>query len=122
MLTRSAGPSDSWPLDVFHLPNPQEAPALGLSDYLAFITNDLDDVCQAAGEFGVDHLSAGRAELPADALATHRMTELVAELRERYSILLILAPPLTHSVDLQILAALAHGIIAVVDAPVEPGT
>ena len=108
----------SWASEEPSVPTPPGPPVLGLSDYLTFTTNDLDDVCHAAEGFGVDRLPIGRAEIPADALATHRMAELFADLRERYSILLVLAPSLAHSVDLQILAAQSHGVVAVVDKAV----
>ncbi|MFO0950086.1 MAG: hypothetical protein U0835_02830 [Isosphaeraceae bacterium] len=59
--------------------------------------------------FGVDRINPGHTEVSADSLATHRMAELLAELRERYSILLVVAPSLAHSVDMQILAGHAQG-------------
>ena len=92
-------------------------PPRGLSDYLTFAINDIDEICHPAEGFGVDRLPPGEAEVPADAFATHRMSDLLAELRQRYSILLMVAPSLAHSVDLQILTALAQGFVAVVDVP-----
>ena len=46
------------------------------------------------------------------------MAGLIADLCERYSLVMILAPSLSHSVDLQILTAEADGVIPVVDTPV----
>jgi hypothetical protein len=116
--SRDSAAAAPWASEVLSISTPPRPPVLGLSDYLTFTTNDLDDVCHPAEGFGVDRLPIGRAEIPADALATHRMAQLFAELRERYSILLVLAPSLAHSVDLQILAAQSHGVVAVVDKAV----
>ena len=96
--------------------NQDKAP--GLSDYLAFVCNDPDDICHPEEGYGVDRIPAGQTVVTADALATHRMAELMRELQQRYSILLLIGPSLSHTVDLQILATMANGVVAVVDAPV----
>ena len=89
----------------------------GLAEYLSYACNDLDEICLPAAGFGVDRVVAGEAAVEFDMLATHRMNQLISELRQRYTMLLVIAPPLEHAVELQILSALSQGIIAVVDSP-----
>jgi len=93
-------------------------PPPGLSDYLTFVCNNPDDICQPEEGYGVDRITPGNTVVTADTLATHRMAELMIELRRRYTILLVIGPSLSHAVDLQILATMSHGVVAVVDAPV----
>ena len=99
-------------------PKAGEEVVLGLSDYLAFNCNHPDDICHPEEGYGVDRIRAGQAIVTADALATHRMAELILELRQNYSLILIIGPSLSQAVDLQILATMALGVVAVVDAPV----
>lgn len=126
--TKPAAPNDRaehrhaspplWSTNVFPIENDRIPVVRGLSDYLAFVTSDLDEVCQPSTGFGVDRISLGHSNISADTMATHRMSELLTDLRARYSIILVIAPPLAHSVDLQILASQAQGVVAVVDLPV----
>jgi len=106
---------------VSDLPAPQPAtsqPPPGLADYLAFQAGELDEFCHPGEQIGVDVIPVGLTDVPSDALATHRMADLIAELRQRYTLVMLLAPSLAHSVDIQVLAAEADAVIAVVDAPV----
>ena len=97
--------------------SPSQSQTKGLADYLTYACNDLDEICIPAEGFGVDLILAGHADIELDMLATHRMNQLIAELRKRYTLLLVIAPPLDHVVDIQILSALAQGIITVIDSP-----
>ena len=89
----------------------------GLADYLGYGCNDLDEICIPSDGFAVDCILAGETVVDLDNLATHRMSQLIAELRRRYTMLLVIAPPLDRVVDLQILSTHAQGIIAVIDSP-----
>jgi hypothetical protein len=93
------------------------SPQLGLSNYLAFETSDPNEVIQPTPIFGVDHLSAGTATISQDALATHRMRELVQQLRQSYTIILVAGPPVTADTDVQLLAAHQDGVVVLFDEP-----
>ncbi len=99
--------------------NPGTKGRPGLGDYLAYDLDRLEEICYPAliGD-GVDWIPLGRCDISAESLATHRMSELLEQLRTSYSMILLIGPSLTHNVDLQILSAMAQGICTVIDLPV----
>jgi hypothetical protein len=93
--------------------------ARGLSDYLVNSTSRPSDTCRPTSIPGVDViLSSG--SLPEEGLASRRMTALVEELRDRYSLVLIAGPHASQSVDVQMLSARADAIIVCALGGVSP--
>ena len=75
----------------------------------------LDAALQEAGTPGLDVLTSGALPPnPSEILQTKAMTALVAELRHRYEIVLIDAPPLLPVTDASLLASISDGAILVV--------
>lgn len=75
----------------------------------------LDEALQQAGTPGLDVLTSGALPPnPSEILQTNAMTALVAELRRRYDIVLIDAPPLLPVTDASLLASISDGAILVV--------
>ncbi len=89
----------------------------GLHDGLADLLRNGDlvasDVVRPASQF--DLLLAGETSLPAEAFASRRLSELLGELRHRYSTILILGPGVEHAVDLEMLAARSTSMIFVAE-------
>lgn len=77
---------------------------------------DLSDLLQPVGQTGrLQVLLAGMpAPNPSELLASHQMERLLNELRERFDIVLIDAPPLLPVTDGAVLAAKSSGAIVVV--------
>jgi Mrp family chromosome partitioning ATPase len=73
--------------------------------------NSVEDVVTTSAISGVDCLLLGRQPLPREGLGTRRMTELLEKLRKRYTLVIIDGPPASQTVDLEMLAARADGII-----------
>ncbi len=75
----------------------------------------LDAAMQQAGTPGLDVLTSGALPPnPSEILQTKAMTALVAELRHRYEVVLIDAPPLLPVTDASLLASISDGAILVV--------
>ncbi|MCW2787905.1 MAG: capsular biosynthesis protein [Aeromicrobium sp.] len=75
----------------------------------------LDAALQPTGTPGLDVLTSGALPPnPSEILQTDAMRELVSELRQRYDIVLIDAPPLLPVTDASLLASLSDGAILVV--------
>ena len=75
----------------------------------------LDDALQPYGETGLQVLTSGpRPPNPSELLQSHQMEVLIKELRERFSVVLLDAPPLLPVTDAALLAARADGMLAVV--------
>jgi Mrp family chromosome partitioning ATPase len=89
----------------------------GLREYLSFSVAEADEVIRPGPLPGVDVLPAGKPVTCGDALATHRMRELIEELRSRYTLILLQGPSLHDPVDLSILAAFTEGMIIVAERP-----
>jgi hypothetical protein len=81
----------------------------GLADLLRNGDLVASDVVRPAAQF--DLLLAGETSLPAEAFASRRLSELLGELRHRYSTILILGPGVEHAVDLEMLAARSTSMI-----------
>ena len=87
----------------------------GLSSYLAGVsTLDLITVPHPA----ITNLSAIPTgpipPNPADLLSSHRLTELIAELRSKYKFVVIDSPPIMAATDAVILSVLVDGVLLVV--------
>ncbi len=75
----------------------------------------LEAALQQAGTPGLDVLTSGALPPnPSEILQTKAMTALVAELRHRYEVVLIDAPPLLPVTDASLLASISDGAILVV--------
>lgn len=85
----------------------------GLADLLRNGDLVASDVVRPASQF--DLLLAGETSLPAEAFASRRLSELLGELRHRYSTILILGPGVDHAVDLEMLAARATSMVFVAE-------
>jgi Mrp family chromosome partitioning ATPase len=72
---------------------------------------DLDRLLTHTAMPGVDSLVLHGASLPREVFATSFMTDLLRELRERYTLVLLGGPDISHSVDVELLAASVDGIV-----------
>ncbi|MCW2750045.1 MAG: capsular biosynthesis protein [Aeromicrobium sp.] len=75
----------------------------------------LDAAIQQAGTPGLDVLASGALPPnPSEILQTNAMRALIGELRQRYEVVLIDAPPLLPVTDASLLASISDGAILVV--------
>ncbi len=93
---------------------PVQAEPVGLADFLSFACMELDEFVFPSTIPGVDCLLAGQSALPPEGLATHRMHELLIQLRDKYSIILVDGPAVNQEDDLELLVACSDGIIFLV--------
>jgi receptor protein-tyrosine kinase len=102
------------------LRRPQVADQFGLESTVGLTTVlvgrvDLDEAVQETEVPGLDVLASGaRPPNPAEIVQTGAMERLVADLRERYDVVLIDAPPLLPVADAAVLSLLADGALLVV--------
>ncbi len=102
------------------LRRPQLAESFGLESTVGLTTVlvgrvDLDEAMQETEVPGLDVLASGaRPPNPAEIVQTGAMERLVADLRQRYDVVLIDAPPLLPVADAAILSLLADGALLVV--------
>src|SRR5438105_7522416 len=85
----------------------------GLVQYLVFEGQDHAQFIYHTRLPGVDYMPAGGPYPVTDALASEPMAELVQTVRQEYTLLLVVGPALARSVDTEILAAYADGMIVV---------
>lgn len=88
-----------------------EEQPLGVSDYIGGIESDAEHLILSSCIAGVDCLLAGSIPLPPEGVASRRMTDLLDQLRQKYSRVIVLGPTTAHPVDLEMLAARVDGII-----------
>ena len=88
----------------------------GLSDYLSFACVGLDDLVLPTKIGGVDVVLNGSLPFPREGLATQRMSELLDQCRDRYSLILVAGPGASQPADLQMMAARADGIVFTVNS------
>jgi len=88
----------------------------GLGEYLSFAAMDVNEISSSTVLPGVECIPrVGKAIIP-DLLKSHRMSELLQELSQRFSIVLVDTPPVNIYVDAQNLVSNVDGIIFVVRA------
>jgi len=76
----------------------------------------LEEAIQHSNVPGMDLITAGAIPPnPAEMLNSKRMIALIDELRQKYDVILIDAPPLLAVTDAQIVAAKSDGVVLVVD-------
>ena len=83
----------------------------GLADYLASPWLEAEHVISPSSVAGVDALTAGSVALEHESLGTQRLTELLQQLREKYTLVLVSGPGMMRGVDVEMLAARADGIV-----------
>ena len=76
---------------------------------------DFDEVVQSVVVGGLDVLASGPVPPnPSELLGSHQMEHLLTELKERYDLIVIDAPPLLPVTDAAVLARVADGAVMVV--------
>jgi hypothetical protein len=83
----------------------------GLTDFLLDDSIECQSLIQKTEISGVDCVMAGDLPMPVEGLATHRMTEFLHAMRERYSLIVLMGPSTSRPVDLELLASRADGIV-----------
>jgi capsular exopolysaccharide synthesis family protein len=102
------------------LRRPTMAKRLGLDDAVGTTSVligkvSLDDALQVQRDSGVRVLTCGpRPPNPSELLQSHAMELLVKDLRSRFDVVILDAPPLLPVTDAALLAARADGLIAIV--------
>jgi capsular exopolysaccharide synthesis family protein len=102
------------------LRRPRVAERLGLDDGVGTTTVligqlSLDEALQQHPDTGLTVLTAGRRPPnPSELLQSHAMKELIRELRGRFDVVLLDAPPLLPVTDAALLASQADGLLMVV--------
>lgn len=83
----------------------------GLADYLTLPWRTVDDIVLRTANPRFDCITRGNRPLPAEGLATRRMSELVGRARERYSLVLVAGPRASQLVDIELMAARCDAIV-----------
>jgi capsular exopolysaccharide synthesis family protein len=102
------------------LRRPRIAERLGLDDGVGTTTVligqiSLDEALQKHSDSGLSVLTAGRRPPnPSELLQSHAMEELIRDLRSRFDVVLLDAPPLLPVTDAALLASQSDGLIMVV--------
>jgi MinD-like ATPase involved in chromosome partitioning or flagellar assembly len=87
----------------------------GLGQYLIFAEQNPTAFIHPTTTRGVSLLAAGGDSPGLDALASEPMKNLLAQVRNDYSIVLLVGPAVTQGTDTEILAAYADGIVVVIN-------
>ena len=83
----------------------------GLADYLTMPDVTVEGIVKPTDIPSVDVVTAGSVPVPREGFGTRRMSDLIGEVRQMYSLVLINGPGITRSVDLELLASRADGIV-----------
>ncbi len=87
----------------------------GVAEFLAGEYDDATELVKGTGVVGVDFLPGGCTVTASEAMASSRLTTLIDQFREKYSMILLCGPSTLHPADLQMLAARADGIVFTVN-------
>ncbi len=95
--------------------NTQKQGRPGVSEFLAGEIDDASKLIVNSGIAGIDFLPGGCTMIASEAMASSRLTKLIDQFRDRYSMILMCGPSTLHPADLQMLAARADGIVFTVN-------
>ena len=95
--------------------NAQRPVRPGVAEFLAGEYDDATQLVKKTGVVGVDFLPSGCTVTASEAMASSRLTALIDQFRENYSMILLCGPSTLHPADLQMLAARADGIVFTVN-------
>ncbi len=102
------------PSSFTHLILDEETPATnGLGEYLSFKVYDYEQLITPTKLAGVDMIARKSSAVIPDLLQSARMRELMAELKQHYSIIIMEGHPVQECVDSDILASYADSILFV---------
>lgn len=87
----------------------------GVAELLAGLYENADELVVGTGFPGVGFLPGGSTKGGSEVLASSRLTALIDNFRESYSMILLCGPSTLHPADLQMLAARADGIVFTVN-------
>ncbi len=87
----------------------------GVAEFLAGEVQEVDSMILNTGIAGIDFLPGGCTVTASEAMASSRLTTLIDQFRERYSMIMLCGPSTLHPADLQMLAARADGIVFTVN-------
>ncbi|MEQ9407007.1 MAG: hypothetical protein RIK87_04745 [Fuerstiella sp.] len=83
----------------------------GVAEFLAGEYEEASKLVVGTGMIGVDFLPGGCTATASEAMASRRLTTLIDQCRDLYSIILLAGPSTLNPADLQMLAARADGIV-----------
>ncbi|WP_314426957.1 CpsD/CapB family tyrosine-protein kinase, partial [Leuconostoc lactis] len=87
----------------------------GLTNYLADVNSDAGSIIRHTKMATLDVVASGPVPPnPAELLASSRMTNLIAELRQRYDLMIFDVPPFLMVTDAQVLMSKMDGIAVIV--------
>lgn len=87
----------------------------GVAEFLAENFDDASSLVISTGVTGIDFLPGGCSAVASEAMASSRLTELIEQFREKYSMIILCGPSTLYPADLQMLAARADGIVFTVN-------
>lgn len=108
--------------DLRYLIAERDKPLIGLADYLTFTADSVDEIAWPTLLPGVECIPRMEQEALPDLLASIRMHDLLKELSERFSLVLIDGPPMADYVDAELVAQWCDAVIFVVRSRVCPSS
>jgi len=87
----------------------------GVAEFLSGEYEDATSLIIETGIKGVEFLPGGCTVAASEFMASSRLTSLIEQFRETYSMILLCGPSTIHPADLQMLAARADGIVFTVN-------
>lgn len=87
----------------------------GVAEFLSGDMEDAGAMVFTSGVNGIDCLSGGCSAVASEAMASSRLTDLIEQVRAKYSMIILSGPSTLSPADLQMLAARADGIVFTVN-------
>ena len=85
--------------------------SLGLASFFSKPKVTAKDLIRSTNTPGVDIIPAGSESFPSEAFGTRRISTLLEECRNNYTLILVAGPSTNHPSDLQMLSSRADGIL-----------
>lgn len=83
----------------------------GLSEYLLHESSSMVEIQRYSPTPGIDYITAGKKKTPIDLMTGARMCQVVSHLQKHYTMVLVVGPSLSETIEMEIHARHCDGIV-----------
>lgn len=87
----------------------------GLSEYLRHECSHVSEIVRQSPTRGIDFVTAGQKQTPIDLMTGSQMCQVISHLQTHYTIVLVVGPPLSETIDLEVHARHTDGVLFLLD-------
>lgn len=89
--------------------------SVGLSEFLRHECSQVSEIVRQSPTRGIDFVTAGQKQTPIDLMTGSQMCQVINHLQTHYTMVLVVGPPLSETIDLEVHARHTDGVLFLLD-------